>query len=372
MAKSNLAKILKADLPAAAELIRQKGRGRDTILAHITPREAAILKKMGGSGTINPDTGLPEFQEGFDYGSLDFNLPSEIAGPIEAGAADYSEFLTPTYAGSLVPVQTSGIPGSMGQAPGGDILDLQLGLQNAAAGYRGDVTPPMPFSAAAMRGDVTPTVAPSFAPQTQPTVEAPVEEQPKATEEPKTEPGVLDKLKESVTKDPLKALIAALGIGGLAYQYNQAQSQGKKVADQLRQAYGQSAAQTRELAQPYMQQGGQLLGQAVAGQLTAANQQQLEAARAQAAQQVARSGGVATAQAQRTIEEARQRLLQNQTNAAIALLGAGTPLISSAIQQQLQGTTTGIQTGLNLSQQAGQAASNLVTQLALLYGRSGK
>ena len=360
MAKSNLAKILKADLPAAAELIRQKGRGRDTILAHITPREASILKKMGGSGTINPATGLPEFQDGFDYGSLDFNLPSEIAGPIEAGAADYSEFLTPTYAGSLVPVQTSGIPGPMGQASGGDILDLQLGLQNAAAAYRGDVTPPMPFSAAAMRGDVTPTV------------EAPIEEQPKATEEPKTEPGVLDKLKESVTKDPLKALIAALGIGGLAYQYNQAQSQGKKVADQLRQAYGQSAAQTRELAQPYMQQGGQLLGQAVAGQLTAANQQQLEAARAQAAQRVARSGGVATAQAQRTIEEARQRLLQNQTNAAIALLGAGTPLISSAIQQQLQGTTTGIQTGLNLSQQAGQAASNLVTQLALLYGRSGK
>jgi len=371
MAKSNLAKILKADLPAAAELIRQKGRGRDTILAHITPREAAMLKKMGGSGTINPDTGLPEFQEGFDYGSLDFNLPTEIAGPIEAGAADYSDFLVPSYAGSLVPVQQSGVSGPMGQAPGGDILDLQLGLRDMAAAYRGDVNPPVPFSASAMRGDVTPVTAPSFAPQTQPAVEAPTQEQ-KTEEAPKTEPGVLDKLKESITKDPLKALIAALGIGGMAYQYNRAQGQAKSVADQLRQAYGQAAAETRALAQPYMQQGGQQLGQAIAGQLTAANQQQLEAARAQAAQQVARSGGVATAQAQRSIEDARQRLLQNQTNAAIALLGAGTPLISSAIQQQLQGTTTGIQTGLNLSQQSGQAASNLVTQLALLYGRSGK
>jgi hypothetical protein len=37
------------------------GRGGDTILAHINPQEAALLKRMGGSGTINPNTGLPEF-----------------------------------------------------------------------------------------------------------------------------------------------------------------------------------------------------------------------------------------------------------------------------------------------------------------------
>ena len=53
-----LMKSLKADLPALAEMIRSKGRGRDTMLAHITPREAALLKRKGGSGTINPDTGL--------------------------------------------------------------------------------------------------------------------------------------------------------------------------------------------------------------------------------------------------------------------------------------------------------------------------
>lgn len=37
------------------------GRNGDTMLAHITPQEAAMLKRMGGSGTINPYTGLPEF-----------------------------------------------------------------------------------------------------------------------------------------------------------------------------------------------------------------------------------------------------------------------------------------------------------------------
>jgi len=45
----------------AAEQLRKRGRGGDTILAHINPQEAGILKLMGGSGTINPHTGLPEF-----------------------------------------------------------------------------------------------------------------------------------------------------------------------------------------------------------------------------------------------------------------------------------------------------------------------
>ena len=37
------------------------GRNGDTMLAHINPQEAALLKSRGGAGTINPKTGLPEF-----------------------------------------------------------------------------------------------------------------------------------------------------------------------------------------------------------------------------------------------------------------------------------------------------------------------
>jgi len=37
------------------------GRNGDTMLAHITPHEARMLRRRGGSGTINPVTGLPEF-----------------------------------------------------------------------------------------------------------------------------------------------------------------------------------------------------------------------------------------------------------------------------------------------------------------------
>lgn len=41
--------------------LAKHGRYGDTMLAHITPEEARMLKAHGGSGTINPTTGLPEF-----------------------------------------------------------------------------------------------------------------------------------------------------------------------------------------------------------------------------------------------------------------------------------------------------------------------
>jgi hypothetical protein len=44
-----------------AQQLAAQGRGGDTILAHINPQEAALLKSLGGSGTINPKTGLPEY-----------------------------------------------------------------------------------------------------------------------------------------------------------------------------------------------------------------------------------------------------------------------------------------------------------------------
>ena len=46
---------------ALAQQLQSQGRGNDTILAHINPAEAAMLEAAGGSGTLNPETGLPEF-----------------------------------------------------------------------------------------------------------------------------------------------------------------------------------------------------------------------------------------------------------------------------------------------------------------------
>jgi len=50
-----------AGLKTLAKELQSKGRNGDTILAHINPQEAGILKALGGSGTRNPYTGLPEF-----------------------------------------------------------------------------------------------------------------------------------------------------------------------------------------------------------------------------------------------------------------------------------------------------------------------
>jgi len=48
-------------LKSLAQELPKYGRYGDSIVAHINPQEAGILKALGGSGTINPQTGLPEF-----------------------------------------------------------------------------------------------------------------------------------------------------------------------------------------------------------------------------------------------------------------------------------------------------------------------
>ena len=58
-----------------AQKLAAQGRGGDTMLAHINAEEAGILKLLGGSGTINPKTGLPEF-----FGIKTFTRPFTNAG----------------------------------------------------------------------------------------------------------------------------------------------------------------------------------------------------------------------------------------------------------------------------------------------------
>jgi hypothetical protein len=67
----------------AAKVLAQMGRGSDSQLAHVNPREIAMLLRAGGSGKRNPKTGLLEFDGGGgadssagNYGSaLDPNGP---------------------------------------------------------------------------------------------------------------------------------------------------------------------------------------------------------------------------------------------------------------------------------------------------------
>jgi hypothetical protein len=79
----------------AAEMIRQQGRGNDSMLMHVTPGEVKSLQGIaqahGGSLTINPQTGLPE------AGFLEDILPT-IAG-IGIGFATGNPFLGAAAAG---------------------------------------------------------------------------------------------------------------------------------------------------------------------------------------------------------------------------------------------------------------------------------
>jgi hypothetical protein len=93
-----LMKSLDLDLPALAQILRSKGRKGDTILAHITPKEAALLKRRGGSGTKNPATGLPEYDDGEDYGGSGISYSPQTF--------DYSAFSSPL---SSAPDQGTGL-----------------------------------------------------------------------------------------------------------------------------------------------------------------------------------------------------------------------------------------------------------------------
>lgn len=48
----------------AAHILARLGNRGDTMLAHINPAEALVLKRLGGAGTLNPKTGLRQFYPG--------------------------------------------------------------------------------------------------------------------------------------------------------------------------------------------------------------------------------------------------------------------------------------------------------------------
>jgi hypothetical protein len=120
----------------AAEMIRQQGRGNDSVLMHVTPSEIKSLQGIaqahGGSLSINPQTGLPE------AGFLEDILPT-IAG-IGIGVATGNPFLGAAAAG-LGGYATSGslekgLMAGLGAFGGASFLG-SLGSVGAAGGASG-------------------------------------------------------------------------------------------------------------------------------------------------------------------------------------------------------------------------------------------
>jgi hypothetical protein len=111
-----------------AHHVRAKGRGKDSMLVHMTPREVeglqALAKAKGGTLTINPETGLPE------AGFLDQILPV-----VAMAAATYFTAGAAAPALSTALGVSSGVGGALaGGLAGAGFGALGAGLQGKDVG----------------------------------------------------------------------------------------------------------------------------------------------------------------------------------------------------------------------------------------------
>jgi hypothetical protein len=336
-----LNKALGTDLSALAQIIQSKGRGKDTVLAHITPQEAALLKKRGGRGSTNPDTGLPEFELDDDLGIAGAS-PATEAGPASSeGSFQLGSARTPEQAAQNVgfgyqvgsdlsqPAPTFG--GYSGEA---------IPTGSAAQAISSDISPQFqinqPLSAQAF-GLPAGTTAPQFKPEE---VAATKPEQA----------GFLDKALAGLGKPDT---LGRLGLTGALGAYGA--MQGKQAASQNAQAVGQKSA----IAAPYKQQGQELIGAAQRGELTPANQQVIQQQRARLAQAASNMGGVGQQQIENQISTLTSQLIENQYKYGLQVLQIGDNIELGAINTQLQ-----------LDQKLNQANKSFYTSLAQLAAGS--
>jgi hypothetical protein len=81
------ANMARGGIAEAARAVARQGRGNDTMLAHITPREAHILRAHGGMGTRNPSTGMLEF-DFWDDLRKPFKAVGDFVGDVVKGVGN--------------------------------------------------------------------------------------------------------------------------------------------------------------------------------------------------------------------------------------------------------------------------------------------
>ena len=345
------------DLKGLAQILKSKGRGRDTLLAHITPKEAEYLKSRGGSGTINPHTGLLEFDDGggevFDASTGQAQAPEQVAaanpdlypGGKLPGAGQATQY-APGGAASYIPSTISSAPVVGGASDSG--LDYSLGPATGGVGLRaGGVNPNAPVYPSAYSVSQTPNYSITTPGVVTPFGQDDTSGQPKLPGMNAPQAQTAAPTQEGTTFGMSNSTLARLGLaGGLgllgAYKNKQAAA-----------STDAGIAQQKAIAQPYQATGANLQRAAAAGELTPQSMQSYQAAQAQLQQQVANTGGVGAAQASATLENLRQTLLNNQYNYGLQVSQIGDNIALGAIQQ-----------GMQLDQALNQASTNFYTQLA--------
>lgn len=353
-----IAKLLKAtfqessDLKQIAKQLAGKGRGGDSMLVHITPREASMLKDAGGAGTINPDTGLMEFYDLMQYGgepdvrtggytrsmTQSVPAPSIQSSYTPAGSQyDLMQF------GGSPNVQTGGYQQPTYTPAGGrtDLMGLGTGQFNPRTGgvtsQPTDVTGNFSLygvrpggaglratpSAQGLR--MTPEAA-AAAPSS-PFMPGAYTPTPEVQQALTKEPSVAQRLKSTLTSPRMLENIA---MGGL-------QALPGIIASRNAAKQGQRAREDMEkMAAPYRQRGQELLAQAQSGELSAAEQQQLQAMQARIAQGAAGRGGPGSEQAINQLEVFRQQILQNKYDLGLKVSGIADQIATGAIKAGLE------------------------------------
>lgn len=311
-------------LPALAQVIQSKGRGPDTILAHITPKEAEKLKRDGGAGTINPETGLPEFYEDYytptDTGGYPSFMSSSL--PEYTPTASYAPDFSFTGGGYEPDYYTGGgydfSPSAVSAAPE---------VYEAPGAYTGGIR----------FGETQRELQPieSLMDLRTPTSERPgvgIPQLPReAIEIPKggvtQDRGFTEKLKEYLTNPEVLGRLGIAGIGTIT-----GAKTAKKAAEQGRQA----KKETQDIAAPYAVRGRDLVSRAERGELTPSNLQNYQATQARLAQGVESRGGVGAQQVATQLASLRNELLQNQYDYGLKILGIADNIALGAIKTGLE------------------------------------
>ena len=103
--------------------LANKGQDGDTMLAHINSEEAVLLKAHGGSGTINPITGLPEYKKAV----------VKVAKVAAVGAAVY-------YGGSALMAASSGAGVGLAGGTFPTLMTTAGGIGTASSAFGGLAT----------------------------------------------------------------------------------------------------------------------------------------------------------------------------------------------------------------------------------------
>lgn len=279
------------DARELAEMIRRLGRGKDTVLAHITPEEADLLRRLGGSGKTNPQTGLPEFQEEYDLDAgMDFT----------PDYTDYSQYdldagmdFTPQFEAAIEPAA----------APGIDFRAAQAGLPAAERG--------LPMERPSVAGV----------------------ELPGATSEPTTMQRLEQVLRDAEAKTKQFPTLTRVGGAGIS-TLGQAllARRGRKEAEAM-------AGRERAAGAPFRTAAQEATARAAAGGMTPQEQRAFDAAQARARQGLAQrnlgtgsaAAGIQAGQRARATSEAKARAMAE----GMRMAGIADQYEARALQLQL-------------------------------------